>query len=319
MSQPLPLTVVSGYLGAGKTSLINHLLRHAGGRRIMVLVNDFGALNIDADLLESAEEDTLTLSNGCVCCTLGGDLFYALANALDRRPRPDYLVIEASGVAQPAKIAMAAQAEPELALGGIVTLVDAANIATLLADPLIGGQVAEQIESADLLILTKTDIADETAARAAIAEHSASPVVVARHGAVPADLLLGLPGGGSLPEPAHLHHYELYASWSYAGRDRVTLATFRQLLERPPSGLYRLKGRVLLRGGGALEAHLVGRQASITPCPEPEETRLVAIGPKPLFDPGALETVWRHVLDKDGDAPASPASLSRRLVVSRLA
>lgn len=156
---PLPVTVISGYLGSGKTSLINHILRHAEGRRIMVMVNDFGALNIDADLLESAEEDTLTLSNGCICCTMGTELLYALSDALDRRPRPDFLVIEASGVADPQKIAAAAHAEPEMRYCGVVVTVDAANIGALLADHRIGHQVAGQLEGADLALITKTDLA----------------------------------------------------------------------------------------------------------------------------------------------------------------
>ncbi len=302
------MTVVAGYLGAGKTSAINHLLRHAEGRRIMVLVNDFGALDIDADLLESAEEDTLTLSNGCVCCTLGGDLFAALAGALDRRPRPDCLVIEASGVAQPAKIAAAALAEPDLSGGGIVTLVDAANIANLLADRLIGAQVTEQIESADLLILTKTDLADGAVARGVLAKHSQSPIVEAEHGKVPIDLLLDRPPSQVTPKAAHHHHDALYASWSYAGPERVDLAALKALLERPPSGLYRLKGQVLLSAKGGLEVHLVGRHASLTPCAEPDETRLVGIGPRPAFDPAALGAAWRRVL-AGSDADASESGL----------
>ena len=106
MSLPrLPLTVLGGYLGAGKTTLLNRLLSEDHGQRILVMVNDFGAINIDASLIAAASSDTLTLSNGCVCCTMGADLFMAMGDALDRRPRPDHLVIEASGVADPAKIA----------------------------------------------------------------------------------------------------------------------------------------------------------------------------------------------------------------------
>ena len=82
---PLPVTIVSGYLGAGKTTLINRILGEDHQMRLMIIVNDFGAINIDAHLLASAEEDTIALTNGCVCCTLGEDLHHALDNALDRR------------------------------------------------------------------------------------------------------------------------------------------------------------------------------------------------------------------------------------------
>ena len=185
--------MISGYLGAGKTSLINHLLRNADGRRIMVMVNDFGALNIDADLLESADEDTITLSNGCICCTMGTELLYALGDALDRRPRPDCLVIEASGVAEPDKIAAAAHAEPDMRYCGVVAMADAANIGERLKDRLIGAQVATQLRVADLILATKTDLAPLGPAASAIAQVASAPIVAAPHGAAPVDLLLERP------------------------------------------------------------------------------------------------------------------------------
>lgn len=291
---PLPVTVIAGYLGAGKTSVVNHLLRHAGGRRIMVLVNDFGALNIDADLLESAEDDTLTLSNGCICCTMGTELIYALSDALDRRPRPDCLVIEASGVAQPEKIAAAAHAEPEMRYCGVVTVVDAANIAALLADPLIGAQAAGQVKAADLALVTKTDLGSFDAAAAAVAALTAAPVVAAPHGAAPVDLLLERPETEAPAPATHEHHGETYRSWSATGgvADRARL---RALLDAPPPGLYRFKGRVRLTEGGAAEAHLVGRTVSLKLVAE-TETRVAAIGVAPAFDPEAFARRWAEVL-----------------------
>lgn len=302
---PLPVTVIAGYLGSGKTSLVNHLLRNAGGRRIMVMVNDFGALNIDADLLESAEDDTLTLSNGCICCTMGTELMYALAGAIDRRPRPDCLVIEASGVAQPAKIAAAAHAEPEMRYCGVVTLVDAANIAGLLGDPLIGAQVAAQVAAADLALVTKDDLASFEDAALAIAGLTDAPALPAPHGAAPVDLLLeraeaeaprGQSGGGSDDHQSHGRHDETYRSWSDEGgaADRARLAA---LLQSPPPGLYRFKGRVALAGGGAVEAHLVGRTWSIKPAPD-AMTRVAAIGVAPQFDVEDFARRWAAVLER---------------------
>ncbi|MDG1421802.1 MAG: GTP-binding protein, partial [Tateyamaria sp.] len=86
-----PLTVIGGYLGAGKTTLINRLLAENHGLRLLVLVNDFGAINIDASLIETAEDDMIALSNGCVCCTMGADLFLAIGDILDRDQLPDHL------------------------------------------------------------------------------------------------------------------------------------------------------------------------------------------------------------------------------------
>lgn len=295
---PLPVTVIAGYLGAGKTSLVNHLLRHAGGRRIMVLVNDFGDIAIDADLLESTQEDTLSLANGCVCCTLGADLMYALADALDRRPRPDCLVIEASGVAQPRKIAEAARAEPEMRYCGIVTLVDAANIAATLADPRIGAQAADQIAAADLLVLTKTDLAPRAPAEAAIRRLSAAPLVVALRGALDPDLVLERPASAApgVPQGHHHHdHGETYRSWSYAGPAWLDPAGIERLLGTPLSGLYRLKGRVRLVDGTGAELHLVGRTYSLERIAAPATTEIVAIGVAPEFDPGMLARLWSEI------------------------
>ena len=120
----IPLTVIGGYLGAGKTTLINQILRDPQGKRYLVMVNDFGAINVDASLLVSADEDTIQLSNGCVCCTMGADLFLAIGDVLDGDMRPDHIVIEASGIADPAKIANVAVAEPDLVYQGIITVVD---------------------------------------------------------------------------------------------------------------------------------------------------------------------------------------------------
>jgi hypothetical protein len=104
-TRTVPVTVVGGYLGAGKTTLVNHLLRHAEGRRLVVMVNDFGDTPIDAALIAARDGDTLALSNGCICCSMGGDLVAAFDTAIRLAQRADALVIEASGVAEPDRIA----------------------------------------------------------------------------------------------------------------------------------------------------------------------------------------------------------------------
>ena len=287
---PLPTTVVAGYLGAGKTSLVNHLLRNPGGRRIMVMVNDFGALDIDADLLVSADEDTLTLANGCICCTMGTELLYALADACDRRPRPDWLVIEASGVAQPEKIAAAAQAEPEMRYQGIVTVADAANIEGLLADPEIGDQVRGQIAAADLIALTKTDIASADTARTVIEKITSAPILETKHGRIDASLLHDRTEAVAPVAGTHAHG-QMYQGWSATG-GRFDRAALKTLLADPPPGLYRLKGRVQLGDDSWIEVHLVGRTYQILPCKPVSETRVVAIGLTSRFDPSAIQSRW---------------------------
>ena len=114
MTSRIPFTVIGGFLGAGKTSLLNHWLRSQNGHRTALLVNDFGELNIDASLIAQQHADTLALTNGCVCCNLGDDLSQALIQVLDAQPPFESVVVEASGVSDPGRIAQLAQAAPEL-------------------------------------------------------------------------------------------------------------------------------------------------------------------------------------------------------------
>ena len=104
MPAAVPILLVAGFLGAGKTSVVNHLLAQAEGRRIAALVNDFGTINIDAALIEGASEGVVSLANGCICCSLEGDLLRSLAAMLRRDPRPDHIVIETSGIAEPGEV-----------------------------------------------------------------------------------------------------------------------------------------------------------------------------------------------------------------------
>ncbi len=284
---PLPLIVISGYLGAGKTTLINRLLRDASGQKFMVLVNDFGAINIDADLLESADEDMLTLTNGCVCCTMGADLFMALGDALDRRPRPDILVIEASGIAEPRNIAETAKAEPDLRYGGIVTLVDALNFLATEADIQIGRQVRDQVTAADLLVLAKSTGVDRPVLERLSMLTTATVLSADTVGL--SDLLLNDPD----PVKAAITPHPRYAQWSHRGADCLSFNELSGKLTNPPKGVFRIKGHVLECGGGGWEVHLVGNTVDIRRANQVRETALVAIGPNNLFDPRSADIWWR--------------------------
>lgn len=286
---PLPLTVIAGYLGAGKTTFINRLLAGDHGLRLMVLVNDFGAINIDAGLIASAEGDTIALTNGCVCCTMGADLFMALGDALDRRPRPDHLIVEASGVADPTRIANAALAEPDLSYAGIVTIVDGLQIEALSADALIGAQVRDQIASADLVVISKVQTAPDGLSRS-LGTLSGASVLLAQDVHDPAPLMCADPKPSQTAAP-----HPDYEGWSYSGDAALAREALTRAMAERPRALFRVKGCVLDPDGGAWAIHTVGQHISITKAARQPQTQLVAIGLKSLVDLGEVDAWWQSL------------------------
>ncbi|MBR0702139.1 GTP-binding protein [Bradyrhizobium sp. 62B] len=189
---PVPILLVTGFLGAGKTTVVNHLLAHAEGRRIAAIVNDFGAINIDAELIAGASDGVVSLANGCICCSLEGDLLRTLSTLLRRDPRPDYIVIETSGVADPSDIVrnlMDPVILREAPLETVLCVLDAGTPPSALDDAL----QRSQLRVADIVALSKLDLADEGAGarmRAAIRAQRVPAVVVdAKHGEIPSALL----------------------------------------------------------------------------------------------------------------------------------
>ena len=157
----IPVTILTGFLGSGKTTLLNRILREEHGKRIAVIENEFGEVGIDQGLVINADEEIFEMSNGCICCTVRGDLIRVLGNLMKRRDKFDYVLVETTGLADPGPVAqtffMDDEIRAEFALDGIVTLVDAAHIEQQLGR---SDESTEQIAFADVLVLNKTDLVD---------------------------------------------------------------------------------------------------------------------------------------------------------------
>ena len=154
----IPVTVLTGYLGAGKTTLLNHLLTQNHGYKCAIIINEFGAVSIDNQLVVGADEEILELNNGCLCCRVRGDLIKSLNDLINRKKRFDYVVIETTGLANPSPVAhtfMASDLAEKLRLDGIVTVVDARHLEKELKD---GPEPQAQIAFADVILLNKTDL-----------------------------------------------------------------------------------------------------------------------------------------------------------------
>lgn len=157
----IPVSVIGGYLGSGKTTLINQLLRNADGRKLAVLVNEFGALPIDADLIEAQSDTMISISGGCVCCSYGNDLIQALLEISKLESAPDHILIESSGVALPGAIAASVSINGNFEIAGIITLVDSELILEQASNEYIGDTIERQLGDSDIVLLNKCDLVDE--------------------------------------------------------------------------------------------------------------------------------------------------------------
>lgn len=244
----IPITIVGGYLGAGKTSLINHVLAGCHGLRVTVLVNDFGAVNIDAKLIANRADDTISLTNGCACCAIQDDLGSALQEQIERTSPPDHILIETSGVAEPARIRRYAEAWPGVHLDAIVTLADAETVRSRVDDKFVGRVVLRQLAAADFLVLNKIDLVSDVARSELIAwlqgRCPATRIVQATHGAV-APALLFEPGARTAPASDLVlgeRAAEVFQTAIVDMPTALSAARLEQVLAGLPASIHRIKG-----------------------------------------------------------------------------
>jgi G3E family GTPase len=305
----VPVVLVAGFLGAGKTTVVNHLLSHAEGKRIAAVVNDFGAINIDAELITGAADGVVSLSNGCICCSLESDLLRTLATLLRRDPRPELIVIETSGVADPAEIVrnlMDPVIWREAPLETVLCVVDATMPVAKLDDALL----RSQIRAADVLALSKVDLAD-AANRARVrdairAMRPAAVLVDAPHGEVPAALLFASevdrvpvrrePGPR---RPAE----ERFETLSWTSEQPVSLPRLQEAIGRLAPKLARAKGlfESVEQPGRLMVLQFAGGRATLAPGDTPTagmpRTRIVFVAEIGVLSKTEIDSIMQGCIE----------------------
>jgi G3E family GTPase len=309
-------TVLGGYLGVGKTTLLNNILRNnlpsaedGSSKRIALLINDFGDINIDAKLIQSQTDNQINLANGCVCCTLTDGFTNAVETLLEASPKPDHIIVEASGVADVNNLSQYGHSD-ELKLASIIVVADAETVREKAHDKYVAKTIQRQLRSADLILLNKVDLIDESEVdnlTAWLAELTEGvPVACSVKCRVPMSLIFDLESrGNSVNEEIHAHEH--YDSWSFSTPQTATRAALETFMQKLDSHVLRCKGVIVDESGDQLTLQVVGnrkvieRQASD---PGPDSLidgavgiELVAIGMAGALDTAKLDTMVQDLLN----------------------
>ena len=292
--QPIPVTIITGFLGSGKTTLLNRILHAEHGLRVAVLVNDFGAINIDTQLVVGMEEETISLANGCICCTIRGDFVKATRDLIQRPQPPEYILVETSGVSDPLEVALTFRAIQGVQIDSILTVVDAEQILSL--DKRHEVLSIDQVGMADIVILNKVDLVDGVQLQSARDYiRSIVPqahIIETTQADVPLELLLTVGQfeierlASRQPHDVHVHaeeeehedhehkehhhqhtdHTLVFSTWSWRSSQPVSLRALKRMVKRLPEAIYRAKGIFYLADAPGQKGILqvVGRRATLT-------------------------------------------------------
>ena len=316
ITSPIPFTILTGFLGAGKTTLLNRILNGNHGLRVAVLVNDFGAINIDANLVIGVENDVISLSNGCVCCTVRNDLVDAVFEIINRPEAPEYIILEASGVSDPGSKTMTFASEDlqeRIRLDSVTCVLDADQVFAFPEFPELMELKLRQIAFSDMIILNKVELAGPVAVtkvRAWINENfNRLRIVETNHCKVPIEILLsvGRYDATHLDTDVSLHsinctqkdchneshhhdHSKIFSTWSFETDQPLSLEVLKEAAKKLPGNFYRAKGLIYNHQNPSRPAVLqvVGRRVSIDWLESWNDlkpyTRIVGIGAPDSFN-----------------------------------
>jgi G3E family GTPase len=300
---PIPVTILTGFLGSGKTTLLNHILHAEHGLKVAVLVNDFGAINIDTQLVVGLEGDgdTISLANGCICCTIRDDLARAVLDLLRRDDPPEYMIVETSGVSDPVAVANTFVVMEGVKIDSILTVIDAEQYKSLgRANMMLA---MDQVRVADIIILNKVDLVTPQEREKIKHEwiYEINPrarVIEAEYGNVPLELVLGV-GEFALErlaqretkdihvhevgvtadhehehhddeheDHAHEHHDHslVFSTWSYTTEKPFSYKALRRVIDQLPTTIFRAKGIFFLADAPDYKGvlHVVGSRVQLS-------------------------------------------------------
>jgi G3E family GTPase len=272
----IPVTILTGFLGAGKTTLMNRILNSDHGLKVAVLVNDFGAINIDAELVVGVEDDMISLANGCVCCQIRDDLIEAVMQLLQRSEPVDYILLEASGVADPAGIFVTFNdpgLHDRIRLDSVTCVVDAEQVFAHPQYPDLAQLKLRQIGFADMVILNKVSLAGKEQVLKVknwVSEHmNRVRIVEADYCEVPFEILMAV---GRFDPSKHKtdvkhHHGQMFSTWSYESDHPFSLSKLEEMIRKKlPENIYRCKGIIYAAENPQQQniLQVVGRRMSVT-------------------------------------------------------